>query len=203
MLRNHMSIQSLGFTLLQTRLVAPPKELLQTLTKGTETQRLLLPSLQIVQAISKNMPPGDFFKQSSNAGGNMWTNETYVTKSGDYRWARCPPHYRGLAAPTSSSCFPVPHGTLCLVFWDQSVKCQLKIKPRHKEVQTVKGGQALDIKHSSVLETHGSGFQSIRETGRVLEARVPSRSQTQMPEPQSCAHSQLQLRATTVLTAFY
>lgn len=199
--KSRVSFQSLGFTLLQTRLVALPRELLQTLTTGTETQQLLLPSLQIAQAISKTKPPRDFFN-SSNTGGNVQANETHVTKSSDHRWGWRPPHYHGLAAPTGF-CIPVPHGTPCLVFRDQSIKWQLKIKPWLQEVQTESSGQALDLKHSSVLEMRSSGFQSIRDTGRVWEARVPSRSQTQMPEPRSCAHSQLQLQATTVLTALY
>lgn len=82
--KSRVSFQSLGFTLLQTRLVALPRELLQTLTTGTETQQLLLPSLQIAQAISKTKPSRDFFN-SSNTGGNVQANETHVTKSSDHR----------------------------------------------------------------------------------------------------------------------
>jgi len=63
-----MSFSFLGFTLLWMRPVALCEVLLQTLLKGTETQRFLLRPVQIFQAVSKTTTLRDLFKWSSNFG---------------------------------------------------------------------------------------------------------------------------------------
>lgn len=99
--------------------------------KVVETQWLLLPSVQIFQAVSKTTTLRDLFKEGS--------------------------HLR-------RKCELKKCMSLCPVITDKLYHCRGTIKkkqtttPWFKEVQTENGGQALDFKHSSVLQICGTGF---------------------------------------------
>lgn len=98
--RNHLcSFSFLGLTLPWMRLVALCEVLLQILLRGTETQWLLLPSVQIFQAVSKTTTLSDLFKQFK-FWEKMWIKEMHVIMSSHYRWALSLPWHYGPAVPS-------------------------------------------------------------------------------------------------------
>lgn len=123
-----MSFQFLGFTLPWIRVVALCEALLQTLLKGTETQWLLLSSVQIFQAVSKTTTLRDFFKQSSNFGRKcefkkcvslhpVITDELCLCPGTmGYQFPL------GSSFPNCGSRFPIPSDVPCPVFTDNSLE---------------------------------------------------------------------------------